>query len=71
MAMSSTIKTVAPFAQINEIVSAWIAELKADFETRKLINQTRRELLSLSDRDLADIGLSRQDALTMDLTPKN
>jgi uncharacterized protein YjiS (DUF1127 family) len=69
--MSSTIKTVAPFAQIKMTFAAWIAETEEAFNTWKIVRKTRAELLSLSDRELADIGLSRADVRTMDLTPKN
>lgn len=67
MAMSSTLKTVAPFAQTQMIIAAWTAELATAYNAWKIERNTRAELLALSDRELADIGLSRDQARTMDL----
>ncbi|KUF08689.1 DUF1127 domain-containing protein [Pseudoponticoccus marisrubri] len=44
-------------ARINNIV----ADLRARSARRKVYNQTYRELQSLSNRELADLGLSRSE----------
>lgn len=68
MSMSSTIKSVAPFAQIQMTIAAWIAELATSYNASKLERNTRAELLALTDIELADIGLTRAQAKTMDLS---
>lgn len=54
--------------------SNWFKKLVAFNEARKVQSRTKRELNSLSDRELADIGLHRgligptaHDAYTMEL----
>lgn len=42
-----------------------IKSIKKTLETRAKIAQTRRELASLSDKELADIGISRHDIETV------
>ncbi len=71
MSMSTTFKSVAPFAQIKMTFSAWIAELATAVNTWNIERKTRAELLSLSDRELFDIGVSRAQISTMDFTPQH
>jgi uncharacterized protein YjiS (DUF1127 family) len=42
-------------------ISGFIALTKANLARRAVYNQTVRELLILSDRELADLGISRYD----------
>ncbi len=71
MSMSTTFKSVAPFAQIKMTFSAWIAELATAVNTWNIERKTRAELLSLSDRELFDIGVSRAQIRTMNLTSQH
>ncbi len=71
MSMSTTFKSVAPLAQIKMTLSAWIAEQATAVNTWNIERKTRAELFSLSDRELFDIGVSRAQISTMDLTPQN
>lgn len=41
--------------------SGLTAQFKAHLARRAVYNQTVRELLTLSDRELADLGISRSD----------
>ena len=41
--------------------SGYVAQFKAHLARRAEYNQTVRELLVLSDRELSDLGLSRND----------
>ncbi len=40
---------------------ALLRDLRAAYEESKLVRRTERELSALSDRDLADLGISRFD----------
>ncbi|MEN9409668.1 MAG: hypothetical protein RL216_1642 [Pseudomonadota bacterium] len=42
-------------------VSGYIAQTKASLARRAVYNQTVRELMILTDRELADLGISRHD----------
>lgn len=46
-------------AGIAELLRAQVARFRAARERRALYNQTVRELQMLSDRELADLGISR------------
>lgn len=71
MAMSSTIRPVAPIAQYQLSFAAFVSMLAETYNAWKIERQTRAELLSLTDAELFDIGLSRDTVRTMDLTPRN
>lgn len=47
--------------------SGVLAQFKASFARRAVYNQTVRELVVLSDRELADLGISRADIRTVAL----
>ena len=42
-------------------ISGFVALTKANFARRAVFNQTVRELNSLTDRELADLGIARAD----------
>lgn len=42
-------------------ISAFVAATKVQIARRAVYNQTVRELIALSDRELADLGISRVD----------
>lgn len=44
---------------ISEFVAHFVASWKADRQRRALYNRTLGELRAMTDRDLADIGISR------------
>lgn len=41
--------------------SGFVAQFKANLARRAVYNQTVRELVILTDRELADLGISRAD----------
>lgn len=45
--------------------SGYVAQFKASLARRAVYNQTVRELVILSDRELADLGISRHDILAV------
>ncbi|MHA3977651.1 DUF1127 domain-containing protein [Halovulum sp. GXIMD14794] len=44
-----------------ERFNAVLRDLRARYEEAKLVRRTEAELLALTDRDLADLGISRYD----------
>ncbi|MGB0658875.1 MAG: DUF1127 domain-containing protein [Mangrovicoccus sp.] len=53
----------APFARLFN-GRHFIAEIKDAWAARQALQETKRELLALSDRDLSDLGLSRSDVIS-------
>ena len=50
-----------PTSGIGRDLLGWALQLITWLENRRRLRRARNELMSLSDRDLADIGLTRAD----------
>lgn len=46
-------------------ISGFIADVKVQMARRAVFNQTVRELNTLTDRELADLGIARADILAV------
>ena len=43
------------------LIGSWFVQLRKDIVTARKVSQTYRELSVLSERELADLGISRAD----------
>ena len=61
--MATTTHNTAYVARptFGERFNAVLRDLRARYEEAKLVRRTEAELLALTDRDLADLGISRYD----------
>ncbi len=59
MANYAVPQALSKFEQLKQNVSVWLEAFAAQQRHRKLYRDSVRELRSLSDRDLADLGFNR------------
>lgn len=57
--MATTLRAPAQTITFGDRVSALVASAKAAYARRQVYRQTVNELVGLSDRELADLGLHR------------
>jgi uncharacterized protein YjiS (DUF1127 family) len=68
MAVIQNYENVSPIAVIFSRAAARVQELVNRYKARKAENETRAELMRLTDAELSDIGLSRFQISTLDLS---
>lgn len=68
MTVMQNSERLSPIAALFALATARIQELSARYKAWDKENQVRAELRSFTDRELADIGLSRSQIETMDLS---
>lgn len=68
MSVLQNSERLSPIAAIISLAAARVQEASDRIKARQKENQVRAELMRYSDRELADIGLSRYQVETMDLS---
>ena len=68
MAVINNYENVSPVAILASRIAARIQGAVNQYKTWKAENETRAELMRLTDAELADIGLSRFQIKTLDLS---
>lgn len=68
MAVIQNFENVSPVAIIFSRAAARVQELVHRYQAWKAENATRAELMRLTDAELSDIGLSRFQISTLDLS---
>ena len=68
MTVSQYAERFSPIAAFFSMATARIQELSTRYKAWEKENEVRAELRSFTDRELADIGLSRSQIETMDLS---
>lgn len=68
MAVTQDFEKVSPIAVLASRVAARVQDIVSRYKAWRLESATRAELMRLSDAELADIGLSRYEIKTLDLS---